>query len=506
MFGAKVHPPDVSQFEVESQEYANDSSKNKVKKSDDDDAKSMPKSLQLMLCIGAMISVGVVSIIVVFSLNSSEGGSSDAVYDGFVPTARISTCYTDCSVEDIDIDPIDWTSTEYCAYSSSVNCAEDDIASYTCVPMCLKDCPDVFCKTMATLFTQCENNYDEERQLQLTSSCVASYAAQAPTKTAVIFSAVAQFSGISAADFIQDIDAQYAARTALSLAMDGVSADQINVTAITENVVAGSRRRLDVYGAIDVNFAIVILLEEMGYSNTDAKLVYESVTEDIEDSFGSGDFQELLMSTAESLGIATLADVGVESTIAVSEFEVDYIETSAPTALPTYDPSGEPQSSSETTGVPSTPSVPSSAEPASEPSKEPSGQPTASPSAEPSAVPSAIPTESPSAVPSAIPTASPSGEPSGQPTESPSAAPLSFLWVNCSVGSGGYLSITENYPVKGFPYSLPPSNYTDLAVLPLSSKNVLLTLVWIASSGCSMTAVARSYGGYEWEGTALLGY
>ena len=75
-----------------------------------------------------------------------------------------------------------------------------------------------------------------------------------------------------------------------------------------------------------------------------------------------------------------------------------------------------------------------------------------------------------------------------------------FSWLECASDTDGYLVNTTNSPIEGFPYTVPSSIVADNDVLPASSQNILLTLMWIDAYDCSTTAVARSYDGYDWEG------
>lgn len=76
----------------------------------------------------------------------------------------------------------------------------------------------------------------------------------------------------------------------------------------------------------------------------------------------------------------------------------------------------------------------------------------------------------------------------------------SFSWKECPTDSEAYLANKKDSPIAGYPYTI-PSSYAknDSIVLPASSEGLLLNLVWITPD-CSLTAVSRSYDGYDWEG------
>lgn len=200
-------------------------------------------------------------------------------------------------------------------------------------------------------------------------------------------------------------------------------------------------------------------------------------------------------------------------------------ETLVPTAVPTATPSALPTTSPTATPTPAPSTATPTASPSASPTVVPSAVPSTVPSAAPTEVPTvepttAVPTEAPSASPTAVPTdqpthtptvtptAVPTGQPTrqptstptGQPTSQPTDAPLGFLWAEeCLETTDAFLGNTST-AVEGFPLSIAPYPKIEVALLPPSVTNVLLTLQWIAASVCSVKSVARSYGGFEWEG------
>ena len=75
------------------------------------------------------------------------------------------------------------------------------------------------------------------------------------------------------------------------------------------------------------------------------------------------------------------------------------------------------------------------------------------------------------------------------------------FWDDCSTTAAGYLSPAgiESQP-DGFPYNVPASAWQGPLTLPRSAPDLLLTLLWVDAADCSALPVARSYGGYVWEG------
>ena len=343
-----------------------------------------------------------------------------------------------------------------------------------------------------------------------------------------------------------DETAQYAARMTMSLSMPLTSVEQINITNITDATVTRCQLYLEQYQYIQrsvvtfngtyVDFVVVVELEQIGYTSSDAELAYDSLTTQITESFASGTLQNNLKTAGLTMGVQIFETVEIEDLPQIEEMAIAYLITTSPTVSPTVSPTASPTRTPTAgpTVAPTTftprPTVAIRAPTSSHPTPTPTGDQIGLPSKNPTSIPSNVPTVIASNVPSGQPTSLPSSQPScvlsGQPTSTytatsilptsmphsnlpttmPTAAPSSFIWRSCTDGTEAYISSADSTDdsVHRFPYTI--GAYPDIlvAVLPNSSDTVLLTLVWIDARYCSKTSLARSYSGYDWESSIPL--
>jgi hypothetical protein len=295
------------------------------------------------------------------------------IYDTLEPTERTSLCYADCTYPGMTLAPADWGEEEYCAfYEQSTTCSESSVSAFSCVPTCLKDCSDVFCDTMSALVFACDvtSRATYRNKTAVESECLASYAANSSTQTQLSFTSETEFGGVSPSE-MDTPESRNAAIVAMSLAMSGVTTDDITITSITgtearrlnilpkhlsiKTAVVGStslRNGLPAStGGADisvqavsstVNYQITVLLEQLGFSNTATTAGYDQLVAEISSSITSGKFQQNLKAAGATAGVTTFQSADVSKIPIYSQPQVIYLTTDSPTLVPSTSPTNAP--------------------------------------------------------------------------------------------------------------------------------------------------------------------
>jgi hypothetical protein len=247
------------------------------------------------------------------------------------------------------VQPEDWTEEEYCAfYQQSTTCSETSVATYSCVPSCLSDCSDVFCESMSTLVFACDNSVHAtyKNKSAVETSCLNSFAANSPTRTQMSFTAQTEFGGVSPSE-MDTTGGREAAIAAMTLAMPGVTADQVTIQSITGT----ESRRLSAFknghlknGVVsqavtsNVLYKITVVLELLGYSSSSFNAAYDQLVGEISVSISSGQFQQNLKAAGQTAGLTTFQSVDVSKTPTYTSPEVTQLVTVAPTPAPSSSP------------------------------------------------------------------------------------------------------------------------------------------------------------------------
>jgi hypothetical protein len=296
------------------------------------------------------------------SVNDDFSVADDDFITPLEPTERIISCYADCTYPGMTMPPEEWGQEEYCTfYEQSTTCNESSVSSFSCVPSCLSDCSDVFCDTMSALVFTCDasahGTYEEKTAVE--SECLDSYATKTPTKTQMTFTALSEFDGVTPSE-MDNTESKSAAITAMSLAMSGVTTDDIAITSITGS---GGRRLKKLFpkpltiGARDeaeavlsiqaissssVLYEITVVLEALGYSDTSSSAAYDQLVAQISDSITSGKFQTDLKTAGAMAGVSTFQAASVSKIPTYTAPQLIYVTTSAPTPASSSAPSPFP--------------------------------------------------------------------------------------------------------------------------------------------------------------------
>jgi hypothetical protein len=258
------------------------------------------------------------------------------------------------------VQPEDWTEEEYCAfYQQSTTCSETSVASYSCVPSCLSDCSDVFCDSMSTLVFACDDSvhatYKNKSAVQ--KSCLNSFATNSPTRTQMSFTSLAEFGNVSPSG-MDTTAGREAAIAAMTMAMPGVTADQVTIESITGSE---SRRRLSsnkvvqshmrngvVVQAVSSNvlYKISVILELLGYTSSSSTAAYDQLVGEISSSVSSGQFQQNLKAAGQQVGVTTFQSADVSKTPAYSSPVLTPLVTASPTPAPSSSPTDQRKKSS----------------------------------------------------------------------------------------------------------------------------------------------------------------
>jgi hypothetical protein len=268
-----------------------------------------------------------------------------SIFDTLEANERTASCYADCSYPGMTMQPEDWTDEEYCAfYHQSATCSATSVASYSCVPSCLSDCSDVFCDSMSTLVFACDDSVHAtyKNKSALEKSCLNSYATNSPTRTQMSFTSQAEFGNVSPSE-MDTTTGREAAIAAMTMAMPGVTADQVTIESITE---IESRRRLlsnkvingVVVQAVSSNvlYKITVVLEL--YISSSYTAAYDQLVGEISSSVSSGQFQQNLKAAGQQLGVTTFQSADVSKTPAYSSPELTPLVTASPTPSPSSSP------------------------------------------------------------------------------------------------------------------------------------------------------------------------
>jgi hypothetical protein len=250
------------------------------------------------------------------------------------------------------VQPEDWTEEEYCAfYQQSTTCSESSVASYSCVPSCLSDCSDVFCDSMSTLVFACDDSVHAtyKNKSAVETSCLNSFAANSPTRTQMSFTAQTEFGGVSPSEMDTGAGRQVAI-AAMTLAMSGVTADQVTIKSITgtesrrrssnKNMIAKSYMRNGVVAQAatsNVLYEITVVVELLGYSSSSYTAAYDQLVGEISASF-SGQFQQNLKAAGQTAGVTTFQSADVSKIPTYGSPEVTQLVTVAPTPAPSFSP------------------------------------------------------------------------------------------------------------------------------------------------------------------------
>jgi hypothetical protein len=251
------------------------------------------------------------------------------------------------------VQPEDWTEEEYCAfYQQSTTCSESSVASYSCVPSCLSDCSDVFCDSMSTLVFACDDSVHAtfKNKSAVEKTCLDSSAANVETRTQMSFTSETEFGGVSPSD-MNSTAAKEAAIAAMTLAMSGVTADQITILSITgtesrrlssnKNMIAKSYMRNGVVAQAvtsNVLYKITVVVELLGYSSSSSTAAYDRLVNQISTSISSGQFQQNLKAAGQTAGVTTFQSADVSKIPTYGSPEVTQLVTAAPTPAPTPAP------------------------------------------------------------------------------------------------------------------------------------------------------------------------
>jgi hypothetical protein len=258
----------------------------------------------------------------------------------------------------MSVQPEEWTEEEYCAFYQSTTCTQMTVSSYSCVPTCLSDCSDVFCDSMSALVFGCDatSHATYKNKSALESSCLTSFSTNSPTQTDMTFTSSNEFDNVSPSE-MNTTEGKEAAIAAMSLAMSGVTTDQIKIVSITGS--EGRRRQLFQTNQWNSNekshsslrseaissvviFKITVALEKLGYSSSSSSAAYDKLINQISTSVSSGQFQQNLKAAGQTLGITTFQSVAITKTPSYSPPAVVYQTTTAPTPLPSPLPTPNP--------------------------------------------------------------------------------------------------------------------------------------------------------------------
>jgi hypothetical protein len=179
------------------------------------------------------------------------------------------------------------------------------------------------------------------------TSCLDSFSTNAPSETEMSFTSLTEFDNVSPSEMNTTAGIE-AAIAAMSLAMSGVTTDQIKIVSITgsesRRVLSSSQQIMKSHMRKDgvvaqavssiVLYQITVVLEKLGYSSSSSTAAFEKLVGQISTSVSSGQFQQNLKAAGESVGVTTFQSAGVSKTPSYSAPQVIYLTTAAPTYRP----------------------------------------------------------------------------------------------------------------------------------------------------------------------------
>jgi hypothetical protein len=176
-----------------------------------------------------------------------------------------------------------------------------------------------------------------------------SFAANSPTRTQMSFTAQTEFGGVSPSEMDTGAGRQVAI-AAMTLAMSGVTADQVTIKSITgtesrrrssnKNMIAKSYMRNGVVAQAatsNVLYEITVVVELLGYSSSSYTAAYDQLVGEISASF-SGQFQQNLKAAGQTAGVTTFQSADVSKIPTYGSPEVTQLVTVAPTPAPSFSP------------------------------------------------------------------------------------------------------------------------------------------------------------------------
>jgi hypothetical protein len=159
------------------------------------------------------------------------------------------------------------------------------------------------------------------------------------------FTSQAKFGNVSPSE-MNTTTGREAAIAAMTMAMPGVTVDQVKIESITGSE---SRRRLSsnkvmrnqlrngvVVQALSSNvlYKISVVLELLGYTSSSYTAAYDQLVGEISSSVSSGQFQQNLKAAGQQVGVTTFQSANVSTTPAYSSPELSDLTTASPTPAP----------------------------------------------------------------------------------------------------------------------------------------------------------------------------
>jgi hypothetical protein len=239
---------------------------------------------------------------------------------------RILKCFSSCTYDGSPASGT-WLASEYCSFFHSTGCKTEDIATFACVPACLKACPDVFCSSFSKMAFFCgsDNTSNEAKQNVLFGACAESFANSSATKTEIQFQVHVYFSGFNISAFTADKGAQDATASEIVRGMNLRRGFDI-VFALRSFL--SVRRLLDGDIAAVVSYNISVIIEELGYRSSDSKVAFDDVTNNFREYIRSSAMLRGIRARGLSLfGTSLFEDSAVSiSQVSFSSFSVNVLD------------------------------------------------------------------------------------------------------------------------------------------------------------------------------------
>ena len=199
-------------------------------------------------------------------------------------------CYAMCTYPGSSLPSRLWSWDEWCGFYEFNGCSADTVASYMCVPECLKDCVYSFCHTFSAFIQKCSVDGGGVNS-DLKGECLASSLKDIKSNTKFSFSMVLSYLGFSTEEFSADADAQYTTLATISEIL-GISVGSIVIRRIRSIDLSQTLQVAE--STVQVSYTITETLENLGYTKSSAEYAYEALTSVMDGSIQNGRYESIL--------------------------------------------------------------------------------------------------------------------------------------------------------------------------------------------------------------------